>query len=118
MSKYDEVIQKLEEIGFKVKKEYTLSSYYIVLERTVEQCNTHNVTIEDHRYERAEKDFDPKRDVGDWLIFSSLTDDERDWFGRFVETQYPLTLEEVHLLEELIACLEEKCTQMLDEAGV
>ena len=118
MANYDEVIQKLEDIGFKVKTEYTLRSYYIVLERTVEQYNTHRVVIEDHCYERAEKDFDPKRDIGDWVIFSCLTDDERDWFGRFVETQYPLTLKEVHLLEELIACLEEKCNKMLDEAGV
>ena len=118
MSKYDEIIKKLEDIGFKVKEEYDLDSQYIVLERTVEQYNTHQVVIEDHRYERAEKDFDPRRDTGDWLIFSSLTDDERDWFGHFVETQYPLKLEEVHLLEELIACLEEKCTRMLDEAGV
>lgn len=118
MTNYDEVIQKLEDIGFKVKEEYTLRSYYIVLERTVEQYNTHQVVIEDHRHERAEKDFDPKRDIGDWLIFSSLTDDERDWFGRFVETQYPLKLKEVRLIEELISCLEEKCEQMLDEAGV
>ena len=118
MTKYDEIIKKLEDIGFKVKGEYTFRSYYIVLERTVGQYNTHRLTIEDRRYERAEKDFDPRRDIGDWLIFSSLTDDERDWFGRFVETQYPLKLEEVHLIEELITCLEEKCTQMLDEAGV
>ena len=118
MPNYDEAIQKLEDIGFKVKKEYDLDSQYIVLERTVEQNNTHRVEIEDHRYERAEKDFDPKRDIGDWLIFSSLTDDERDWFGCFVETQYPLKLEEVRLIEELTTCLKEKCSKMLDEAGV
>ena len=118
MSNYNDIIKKLEEIGFKVKEEYTLRSYYIVLERTVEQYNTHRLIIEDHRHEQAAKDFDPRRDIGDWLIFSLLIDDTRDWFGHFVETQYPLKLEEVHLIEELITCLEEKCTQMLDEAGV
>jgi hypothetical protein len=41
MSKYDEIIKKLEDIGFKVKEEYDLDSQYIVLERTVEQYNTH-----------------------------------------------------------------------------
>ena len=56
MTKYDDIIKKLEDIGFKVKEEYTISSYYIVLERTVEQYNTHRLTIEDHRHERAAKD--------------------------------------------------------------
>lgn len=118
MSKYDEVMQKLSDIGFHVKEEFTLDTDYIVLERTVEGANTHQVTIEDHRWEASEEDFSKERDIGDWLIFSCLTDDERDWFGRYVETQYPLTLSEIHLIEELISCLEEKVKEMLDEAGV
>ena len=117
-SAYDEVIAKLNDIGFQIKTDYTLDTSYISLERTVEHHNTHQIVIEDHRWEAAEKDFDPKRDCGDWLIFSSLTDDERDYFGRFVETQYPLELSEIHLIEELIVCLEEKLREMLDEKGV
>lgn len=109
---YDEIIQKFNNVGFSVMTHYTLETAYIVLERTVERNKTHQITLEDHRWEKAEKDFDPKRDVGDWLIFSCLTDDQRDYFGRFVETQYPLTFDELHLIEQLIYALEEKQQQL------
>lgn len=102
MNKQNKNIQKLNDIGFKVITDYTDETAHIVLERTVEGNKTHRVILEDHRWEKFEKDFDPERDVGDWLIFSFLTDDERDYFGRFIETQYPLSLEEVHLIEKLI----------------
>ena len=117
MSKYEEILQKFEEIGFKILEQYTLDSSDIIMERELDG-NTHRLIIEDHRWERAERDFDPTRDVGDWLIFSGFTDDERDYFGHYVTTQCPLTLCEVHLVEELIHVLEEKLRTDLDTAGV
>lgn len=116
MNTHDEIVKKLNDIGFQVKEEYTLDNAYVVLERTVKGHNTHQVILEDHRWERFEKDFDPERDVGDWLIFSYLIDEERDYFGHFVETQYPLTLTEVHLIKEVIEYLEDKNQRLIDEA--
>ena len=74
---------------------------YLKFERTVEGCN-HLLILEDHRWELKREDFDPDTDIGDWLIFSMLTNEERDWFGHFVETQYPLTYKEYKLIEEII----------------
>ena len=112
-SNLNDILEKFSAIGFSVK-ELTENADEIILERTVERNNTHQITLEDHRWERA-CGFDPKRDVGEWLIFSMLTDDERDWFGHFVETQYPLTLPEIKLVEELIDALEKEQKRILDE---
>lgn len=80
---------------------------YLKFERTAEGCN-HVVIIEDHNWELSRSDFDPDTDIGDWLIFSMLTNDKRDWFGNFVETQYPLTYSEYKIFEAIIHELEKK----------
>ena len=54
------------------------------------------------------KDFNPNIDVGDWLIFSMIMDSERDWFGRFVDTQYPLTYSEYKPIEKIIKEIERR----------
>jgi len=74
---------------------------YLKFERTAEGCK-HLLILEDHRWELMRSDFDPDTDIGDWLIFSMLTNNERDWFGNFVDTQYPLTYAEYKLIEEII----------------
>ena len=80
---------------------------YLKFERTVEGCH-HLLILEDHRWELMREDFNPDTDVGDWLIFSMLTNDERDWFGRFVDTQYPLTYTEYTIIERIIQELEDE----------
>lgn len=115
MNNYDEIISAFNKIGFKVKAEYEPDTTYIILERLVEGTKIHQVILEDHRWEKAEEDFDPKNDIGEWLIFSFLINDVRDYYGHFVETQYPLTLPEIHLIEKLIEVLEEKLKCKLNE---
>lgn len=78
---------------------------YLKFERTAEGYN-HMLILEDHRWELMREDFDPDTDIGDWLIFSMLTNNERDWFGNFVDTQYPLTYTEYKLIEGIIHELE------------
>jgi hypothetical protein len=78
---------------------------YWKFKRTAEGHN-HILILEDHRWEIDRPDFDIDKDIGDWLIFSMLTDYERDWFGRFVETQYPLTYTEYKMIEKIIHELE------------
>lgn len=78
---------------------------YLKFERTAEGYN-HMLILEDHRWELMREDFDPDTDIGDWLIFSMLTNNERDWFGNFVYTQYPLTYTEYKLIEGIIHELE------------
>ena len=87
---------------------------YWVFQRTVEGSNTHKLILEDHRWERGENDFNPDKDIGDWLIFSMLTDDERGWFGNYVETQYPLTYSEYRMIEKIIKELENSHDQETD----
>ena len=110
-SRLDELLKEFHrKFGYEmVKRNDHLD--YVKFQRTVEQNNTHELLLEDHRWERMEKDFDPQRDIGDWLIFSYLIDDERDWFGRFVETQYPLTYSEYKMIEEIIYELEKRYEQ-------
>lgn len=81
---------------------------YIKFERKVDGDHTHVVLLEDHRWERGRPDFNPKKDVGDWLIFSMLTDDERGWFGNYIDSQYPLSYSEYKLFEKIIHKLEER----------
>lgn len=78
---------------------------YFKFERTAEGHN-HLLILEDHRWELKREDFDPDTDIGDWLIFSMLTNNERGWFGNFVDTQYPLTYKEYKLIEAIIHELE------------
>lgn len=78
---------------------------YLVFERTTVENNHQELTLEDHRWEKSCEDFDPKKhpaDIGDWLIFSYITDEDRDWFGNFVNTQYPLTYSEYKIIEKII----------------
>lgn len=96
-----------EKFGYELIKEDPGCDYW-VFQRTVEGCNTHQLILEDHRWERGEKDFNPNKDIGDWLIFSMLTDDERGWFGNYVETQYPLTYSEYQMIERIIKELEKR----------
>ena len=86
-----------------------------VFTRTVERNCTQKLIIEDHRWEKTLPDYDTEKDVGDWLIFSCLIDDERDYFGHYVETQYPLTLSEYSLIATLIDVLEAKQLQKYNE---
>ena len=95
----------------KYRFDYEMEMYdddcnYILFKRTTEG-RTHALVIEDHTFERSQRDFDPQKDTGDWLIFSMLLDDERGWFGNYVETQYPLTLGEFKLIERLIKAINE-----------
>lgn len=78
---------------------------YWKFERTAEGYN-HVLILEDHRWELKMDDFDGDTDIGDWLIFSMLTNCERDWFGHFVDTQYPLTYTEYRMIEAIINELE------------
>lgn len=96
-----------EKFGFElIEKNEDLE--YWVFERKTELDETHRLILEDHRWELAMDGFNPKKDIGDWLIFSELTDSERDWFGRFIETQYPLTYAEYKFIEKIIQELEKR----------
>lgn len=82
--------------------EFNDDCQYFKFERSVNDGDHHVVILEDHRWEAERPDFDPKVDIGDWVIFSMLDNAERDWFGRFVESQYPLTYSEYQMLEKII----------------
>ena len=81
---------------------------YVIFERSVERNHTHRLILEDHTWEKTWKNYNPKTDIGDWLIFSELTDMDRDWFGHFVDTQYPLTYTEYKTIEKIIKILEKE----------
>ena len=70
----------------------------------------HRLEIEDHTWECVMKDYDPinGHDIGDWLIHSYAKNGERDWFGHWINTDYPLTRNEYKLIEKLISCVEEE----------
>lgn len=106
---------KLEKLlkDFKDRYKYSLVEInddleYVVFKRIVERNKTHTLTLEDHRWELEMSNFDPDTDIGDWLIFSELENSERDWFGHFIPTQYPLTLSEYKFIEEIIKELEKE----------
>lgn len=103
--KLNELLVKFKNVyGYELVEDNKDCGYW-KFERTAEGCN-HVLILEDHRWELNREDFDPDTDIGDWLIFSMLTNDERGWFGNFVETQYPLTYTEYKLIEEIIHELE------------
>ena len=105
-SQVDDILSEFKStFGYTLAKPEPGTGYW-VFQRTVEGNHTQELILEDHRWERGERDFNPKRDTGDWLIFSMLIDDERDWFGRFVQTQYPLTYSEYKMIEKIIHELE------------
>ena len=110
-----------EQFGYELKKinsEDDVYIDYLVFERKTLDGNHQNLTIEDHTWEKSRPDFDPKNhvnDIGDWLIFSYLTDDVRDWFGRYTETQYPLTYTEYKIIERIIQQIEKENGQMKGE---
>ena len=107
MNRLDDLIVRFRNVyGYKMV-ERNQECRYLKFERTVEGHN-HILIIEDHRWELAREDFDPDTDVGDWLIFSMLTNLERDWFGHSVESQYPLTYSEYRFIEEIIHELEKE----------
>lgn len=84
---------------------------YFKFQKTESDGSHHVVVLEDHRWEKAEENFDPIRnpfDIGEWLIFSYTDNQERDYFGRFVETQYPLTLPEMEAFINLCKAFEEE----------
>lgn len=86
---------------------------YLVFERTAERSH-HVLILEDHTWEKSCEDFDPKNhpwDVGDWLIFSYLKDDARDWFGHLIDTRYPLTYTEYKFIEKIILQIEKEQTK-------
>lgn len=78
---------------------------YISFERHVDydEC-THTIVLENHTWELKDPDFNPKHDIGDWLIFSYRkndgdSDNEND-------LQYPLTLSEYRFIERIIQALD------------
>ena len=90
---------------------------YMVFERIAEGHH-HVLILEDHTWEKSCEDFDPKNhpwDVGDWLIFSYLKDDVRDWFGHFTDTRYPLTYTEYKMIEKIILQIEKEQTEGNDK---
>ena len=109
-----EALKKIEDFGYSVKEKpenMDVDAGYFTFEKTEYNRDHHVVTIEDHRWERISENFDPINnpyDIGEWLIFSCIDNDERDYFGRFVETQYPLTLPEVEAFLSLIRAFEEE----------
>ena len=58
-----------------------------------EEGSIHKVLMEDHREDE---------DIRDWLIFSELKDGETDWYGRKIDSPYPLTLSELTAFETFI----------------
>lgn len=104
-SQLDELLAEFKErFGYELdEKDDDLR--YVLFKRIVNGGDTHVVILEDHRWE-LEANFDPEIDVGDWLIFSEIKNGERDWFGHYIDTQYPLTYEEYKLIEKIIHELE------------
>lgn len=79
---------------------------YIVFQRYVEYDDCmHTVILENLTNEKKDPNFDPKLDIGDWLIFSSRKDDNGDPYYEN-ELQYPLTLSEYKFIERIIQALE------------
>lgn len=109
------IVNKLKmEFGYeltRVSKEDDVDIDHLLFERATPEGNHQKLIIEDHTWERFLPDFDPEHhpwEVGDWLIFSYLTDDVRDWFGRYTETQHPLTYTEYRLIDRLIRQIEKE----------
>ena len=78
---------------------------YIVFKRHADddEC-MHTIILENHTWELNDPDFDPKHDIGDWLIFSSRRDDDDP--DNENEFQYPLTLSEYRFIERIIQALD------------
>jgi hypothetical protein len=100
----DNISTELKALLFDFKKKFNYEITKInreckfwVFERIVEDSRTHQLILEDHREDV---------DIGDWLIFSYLIDDERNWYGNYIETQYPLTYSEYKFIEKIINELE------------
>lgn len=111
------VISEIEKLGFKLIEDYLYDTADYIFERQVENdYYTQRLVIEDHRYEKRMKDFDPDKDIGDWALFSSLIDEERDYFGHYVETQYPITLAEMRLFLQLIEETEAESTEEIQNS--
>lgn len=85
-----------EKFDYKIEKINRKCKFW-VFKRTVEDSCTHQLILEDCREDV---------DIGDWLIFSSLIDDERNWDGYYIETKYPLTYSEYKFIEKIIHELE------------
>jgi len=102
-----------EKFGFEYDDERSAPYYnnyvimgYVVFKRHVEQDECmHTVILENLTNEKKDPDFDPKLDIGDWLIFSSIKDDNDDPDNEN-ELQYPLTLSEYKFIERIIQALE------------
>lgn len=78
----------ISDLGFTPRGDYNETyemNKAICFEKQAEG-SIHQVLLEDHRY---------YEDIKDWVIFSELKDDETDWFGRKINSPYPLTLSEL-----------------------
>lgn len=69
-------------LGFESVKDHYELEKYLCFEKQAEG-SIHQVLLEEDE------------EIKDWLIFSELKDDETDWFGRKINTPYPLTLSEL-----------------------
>lgn len=79
-------------LGFELVKDHYELEKYLRFEKQAEG-SIHKVLLEDHREDE---------DIKDWLIFSELKDDETDWFGKKIDSPYPLTLSELKAFETFI----------------
>lgn len=100
-------MKEFEKLGFKLVEENydkgTNSTNYI-FERTVRKDETHQLILEDYRWQQNEPGFDPGKsyDIGDWLIHSCTKNTEKDWFGNEIDEPYPLTLTEMKAIIDFI----------------
>lgn len=82
----------VSDLGFELVKDHYELEKYLRFEKQAEG-SIHKVLLEDHREDE---------DIKDWLIFSELKDDETDWFGKKIDSPYPLTLSELKAFETFI----------------
>ena len=85
----------VSDLGFEPVEDYYETyelNKWICFEKK-EEGSIHRVLLEDHREDE---------DIKDWLIFSALKYDETDWFGKKIDSPYPLTLSELKAFETFI----------------
>ena len=115
VSPYEEFFKE----GWTVVHPLTLGECWAVLRKT-EHSEIREINIEDHTWEKAEPDFDPVNnpfDIGDWVIASYTRNTQRDYFGRFIMEQFPLTLAEVQMVIRLIEKLKDVKNEDLKDEG-
>lgn len=95
---YDQDIKALETFYHFETQGWDSNLRCITFTRTVERGEIHEVILEDERDDEK---------IHDWLIFSSLKNSTRDWYGYVQDEQYPLELGEYRLFARLIGSIEQ-----------